>query len=78
MLGRGLETPHVRLTPSERDERPIIAMDFAVIKARPQDGGVDDDLGKYLAIIAASTSCMRAISAETKKATDYLAVADLV
>ena len=38
VLGRGIETPHVRLTPSERDERPIIAVDFAVRKARAEDG----------------------------------------
>ena len=32
-LGRGIEARHVRLTPLERDERPIVAMDFAVRKA---------------------------------------------
>ena len=38
VLGRGIETPHVRLTTSEPDEMPIIAMNFAVRKARAEDG----------------------------------------
>ena len=65
--GRGIETPHVRLTPSKLDERPIIAMDVAVRKARAENGGVDDDLDTCLAIVDSSTDCMRAISAETKE-----------
>ena len=46
----GTEAPHVRLTPSACAERPIFAMDFAMRKAR--DGGADDDLGTFLAIVA--------------------------
>ena len=38
ILGRGINAPHVRPTPLERDERPIIAMDFAVRNARAEDG----------------------------------------
>ena len=45
--GRGIEAPHVRLTPLERDERPIIAVDFAVRKARGDDGRADDDLETF-------------------------------
>ena len=48
-------------------------MDFAVRKAQAEDGGVDDDLVTFLAIVDLSTGCMRAISPETKGATDYLA-----
>ena len=70
LVGRGIETPHGRLTPSERDEKPFITMNFAVIKARAEDGGVDDDLGTLLAIIGSSTGCMRAVSAETEGVTD--------
>ena len=36
---------HLRLAPLERDERPVIAIDFAVRRARAEDGGADDDLG---------------------------------
>ena len=57
----------------ERDERPIIAMDFAVRKARANDGGVDDDLVTFLAIVDSSTGRMRAIASETKGATDSFA-----
>ena len=80
VLGCSIGRLRVRLTPSERDERPIIAMDFAVRKARAQDGRVDDDLGSNLAIVDPNASCVRAISAETRGATDYLAssVADFV
>ena len=55
-------------------------MDFAVRKARAEDGEVDDDLGTFLAIVDSSTGCMRAISAETEGATDCRAssVADFV
>ena len=69
VLGRDIETPHV-----------IIAMAFAVRKARAEDGGVDDDLETYLAIVDSSADCMRAIPAETQGATDDLAssVADFV
>ena len=43
-------------------------------------GRVDDDLGTFLVIVDSSTGCMRAISAETKGATDCHAgsVADFV
>ena len=43
-------------------------------------GRVDDDLGTFLVIVDSSTSCMRAMSAETKGATDCHAssVADFV
>ena len=67
VFGRGIEASHVRLTPSERDERPIIAMDFAVRNARAEDGGVDDDLGTFVAIVHSSTGSMRAISAESNR-----------
>ena len=79
-FGRGIEAVHVRFTPLERDERPIIAVDFAVRKARADDGGADDDLETFLAIVDSSTGCMRAIASETEGATDYLAssVADFV
>ena len=55
-------------------------MNFAMIKARPDDGGADDDLGTFLAVVDLSSGCMRAIASETKGATDYLAssVADFV
>ena len=55
-------------------------MNFAVSKARAEDGRVDNDLGTHLATVASSTSCARAIPAETTGATDYLAssVADFV
>ena len=55
-------------------------MDFAVRKARAEDGGVDDDLGTFLAIVVSSTSCMHAVLAETEGATDCHAssVADFV
>ena len=66
-LGRDIEAPHVRLTPLERDERPIIAMGLAVRKARADDGKADDDLGPFLAIVDSSTGCMRAIASETKR-----------
>ena len=64
VLGRGIETPHVRhttpVTTSERDERPIIAIDFALSKARAEDGGVDDDLGTFLAMsIQAPAACVQ-------------------
>ena len=67
ILRRGIEAPHVRLTPLERDERPIIAVDFSVKKARADDGGADDDVGTFLAIIDSSTGCTRAIASETKR-----------
>ena len=39
VLGHGIEALHVRLTtPLEGDEKPIIAVDFAVRKARADDG----------------------------------------
>ena len=72
VLRRGVEAPHVRLTPLERDGRPIIATDFCVRKARADDGGADDDLGTCLAIVDSSTGCMRAVASETKGATDHL------
>ena len=80
VLKRVIETPHAILTTSERDERPIIAMDFEVRKARAEDGGVDGDLGKFLAIVGSSTGCMRAVSAETRGVKDCLAssVSDFV
>ena len=80
VLKRVTETPHVSLTTSERDERSIIAIDFAVGKAQAEDGEVDHDLGTFLSIVDSSTGCMRAISAERKGATDCRAssVADFV
>ena len=42
-------------------------------KARAEDGGVDDDLGTHLATVGSSTSCMSAVWAETKGATDCVA-----
>ena len=45
-------------------------MDFAVSKARADDNEVDGDLGTFLADVDSSTSCMRAISAETNGNTD--------
>ena len=80
VLGRGIETPHVRLSTSECDERPFIAIDFAMSKARAEDGGVDDGLGTHLETVDPSTGCMRAISAETQGVTDCHAssVADFV
>ena len=42
---RGIESPHVRLSPLERDEKLVIAMDFAARKARADDGEAEDDLG---------------------------------
>ena len=62
ILGRGINALHVRPTPLERDDRPIIAMDFAVRKARAEHGGVD---GTFLAIVDSSTGCMRATASET-------------
>ena len=44
----------------ERGERPIIAVDLAVREARADDGGADDDLGRFLAIVDSSTGCVRA------------------
>ena len=38
VLGRGMETPHVRHTTSERDERPFIAIEIRSEKA-PSRGG---------------------------------------
>ena len=49
-------------------------MDFPVRKARADDGGADDDLVTFLAIVDSSTGCVRAIASETKGATDYLAI----
>ena len=69
VLGRDIETPHV-----------IIAMAFAVRKARAEDGGVDDDRETSLAIVDSSARCVHAIPAENKGATDDPAslVADFV
>ena len=53
---------------------PNIAVDFAVRMARADDGGADDDLGTFLAIVDSRTGCVRAIASETKGATDYLAI----
>ena len=66
-MGRGLEAPHVRLTPSERDERPISAMDFAVRKGRADDGGADDDMWTFQAIVDSSTVCTPATASEKIK-----------
>ena len=55
----------MRLTPFERDERPIIGMDFAV----REDGGVDDAMGTFLAIVDSSSECMGAVASEIKGAT---------
>ena len=69
-----------RRTPLERDARPIVAVDFAVRKARGDDGGADDDLETSLAMVDSSTGCMQAIELETQGTAAYLAssVADLV
>ena len=67
-LGRGIEAPHVRLNPLERDEKPIVDMDVAV-RSRADDGAVDDDLVTFLAIVDSSTGCMRGTRSETKGAT---------
>ena len=63
-LGRGIEAPHVRLTPLE-DERPTIAMDFAVREAQADDGKADN-LGTFLAVVDSSTGCMRAIASDKR------------
>ena len=49
----------------ERDERPIIAVDFAVRQARANDGKADDDLETFLATVYSSAGCMHAIASET-------------
>ena len=56
ILGRGIEASHVRLTPLERDERPIIAMDFVVRKARADDGRANDGLGTFQAMHASDSA----------------------
>ena len=61
--GHGLESPHVRLTPSERDEKPITAVDFAVRRARGDKKEADET---FLAIVESSTR-IRARAPETKK-----------
>ena len=79
-LGTWQRSTSRRTHPLERDERPIIVMDFAVRKARADDGRADDDLGTCLAIVDSSTVCMRAMASETREATHSFAssVADFV
>ena len=77
-LGRGVSDPHTRVPHEERDARPMISIDFAVRKAEGPQGDVHEDLGTFLAMVDQQTGCVRAASADSKGATEYLgsAVAD--